>query len=102
MNGTILKTMAVGAPYSEARLEQNLNAFMAEYQKQLAAVVVELPEEYAYPVEQVPNVCVRMREAFRKDSYNYDSPAIKRTCRVFGIKHTRKAIREALTNGQNP
>lgn len=100
MNGTVLKTIAVGAPYSDARLEQNLNAWMQEYQKQLAAVVQEFPEQYAYPVEQVLNVCARMREAFRKDSYNIDSHAIKRTCKAFGIKHTRKAIREALTNGQ--
>lgn len=98
MNHTQLGNIAVGAPGSEARIANNLDAFMIEYEKQLTAAVTEHPELYAYPVATVPVVCLRMRKAFERDDYNIDSLAIRRTCKAFGIKHTRQAIKEALRN----
>lgn len=97
MTHTSLGNIALGAPGSGARKQGNLDAFMAEYQKQLTLAVKGAPGLYAYPVENVPQVCERMRQAFAKDSYSLDSLAIRATCRVFGIKCTRTAIREALT-----
>lgn len=76
-----------------------LDAWMQEYSKHLAECVRSMPEQYGYSVEQVPAVCGRMQAAFIRDSYNHDSPAIKRTCKAFGIPHTRKAIRVLLSGG---
>lgn len=99
MNRTVLGNIAVGSPYSEARLQNNLEAWASVYADKLREVRSERPELYAWPDSETDAVLARMLAAFAKDSYNIDSLAIKRTCKHFGIKHTRKAIREVLRNG---
>lgn len=95
-NHTALGNIAVGAPGSQARFENNLNEFMRIYTLELAECVRTMPIEYAYGVEMVPTVAERMRNAIVKRSYNIHSPAFKRTCKAFGIKPTYKAVAEAL------
>jgi hypothetical protein len=69
-----------------------METFMVEYAKQLEKAVREHPEEYLWPIEHVPEVVARMREAIKTGTYNKDSGAFKQTCKVLGIKHTYKAI----------
>lgn len=71
---------------------KNLSAFVNEYRKQLTQAVTLRPDLYAYSTDLVPLVVDRMASAFEHRTYNHDSLAIKWTCKVLGIRHTRKAI----------
>jgi len=75
-----------------------VETFIAEYTKQLRLAVLNFPNEYAYPVEQVPHVVSLMREAIRLGSFSKDSRAFKETCKVLGIKHTYKEIAHFIAN----
>ncbi|GMV81451.1 MAG: hypothetical protein AMXMBFR7_26350 [Planctomycetota bacterium] len=76
-----------------------LDEWMAAYEKHLTDCVREMPGDYAFGVDRVPVIAERMRAAFRDRSYHHDGPAIKRTCKQFGIKNTYKAI-EAFLSGK--
>ncbi len=78
---------------------QNLDTFMTRYAANLALVVMQYPQEYAWPVADVPTVAARMRAAFERNSYNLDGRAIKMTCKQFKIKPTRTAINAFLNGG---
>lgn len=70
----------------------NMATFLAIYQEELEKAVREHPEEYHFPIEQVPRVVARMAEAFERKSYNKDGFALRGTCTRLGIKHTYAAI----------
>jgi hypothetical protein len=76
----------------------NLDKFMTEYEKQLKIVVLKYPEEYPWPVENVPIVAGKMRAAFIAKTYNKDGRAIKATCKILDIKYTYTAINEYLAS----
>lgn len=70
----------------------NLDRFMDAYIPALADCVTRYPDEYAFPLDEVPLVAARMRAAFEKGSFNHDGRAIKAACKAVGIKHTRGAL----------
>lgn len=76
-----------------------LDEWMAAYEKHLADCICEMPDQYAYGVDRVPEVAERMRAAFKARSFSKEGPAIERTCKQFGIKNTYKEI-EAFLNGK--
>lgn len=76
----------------------NFYIFTEVYTEELGKAVLKYPEEYVWPVEDVPNVAAKMIEAFRRGSYNKDSRAIKATCKRLNIKHTYREI-NAYLNG---
>lgn len=71
---------------------KNLDRFMETYERELATAVEDHPDEYAYPVSDVPEVARRMRAAIERDTFNHDGRGFRMTCRALGIKHTRRAI----------
>jgi len=89
---------------------KNLDAFMAEYEKQLQIAVDTFPDEYPWAHKDevthgnlgksllkkktVPEVGQSMRKAIETNSFSHDGRAFKATCKALGIKHTQKAIRE--------
>lgn len=73
---------------NQAKLDQ----FMAVYTPALEKAVTEHPDEYPWPVENVPVVAARMRAAIEKGTYNHSGRAFQGACKALGIKHTRKAI----------
>lgn len=81
-----------------------IGEFMAEYEKQLTAVVEEDAQkpanarEYHFPVSFVPTIVGRMKEAIVRGSYNKDGEGFKRTCKALGIKHTYMSITKWLEN----
>ena len=75
-----------------------MNTFIKEYAKQLELAVRNYPNEYGWPVENVPVVVERMRAAIQAKKYNKDSRAFKATCKVLGIKHTYKDIEHFVAN----
>lgn len=75
---------------------KNLDTWMIEYEKQLAAVVLAYPDEYCYPVSAVPAVALKMRAAIERGSYNKDGRAIKATCKALGVKYTYAGIKSYL------
>jgi hypothetical protein len=76
--------------------EERFALFGAVYRVELERAVKEHPEEYGWPVENVPVVVDRMMAAIRAETFNKDSRAIRATCKAFGLKHTYKALRAWL------
>lgn len=74
----------------------NLDKFVTEYEKQLTFAIMKYPNEYTYPVADVPVVVSRMRNAFVNKTYNKDGRAIKATCKSLGIKYTYKGINDYI------
>lgn len=70
----------------------NFETFVQTFTEELKKAVLKYPEEYAWPVEDVPVVAAKMEQAFRAGTYNKDSRAIKNTCKRIGIPHTYKGI----------
>ena len=69
----------------------NKDRFMEVYTRKLAE------ERAAFPGQFNPNVTAemvaeRMRPAIDRGSYFHDTPAMRKTCKELGIKHTRKSI----------
>lgn len=75
---------------------ERLTEWRTVYEQKLAEAVQKYPQEYGFPVSDVPAVAGRMIVAFAKGSYNKNSHAIKATCKHFGIKHTYQAINKWL------
>jgi hypothetical protein len=81
----------------------NLERFIAEYTKQLH---VEYGKDEGYlamlarnPPDRphtLPELAVRMTHGLKSGAANKDGNAIKRTCKVLGIKYTYTAIKEFL------
>jgi hypothetical protein len=79
------------------KIMQNFEVFLSEYAKQLKNAIINYPNEYAYGLEQLPDVIQRMAQAFYKRSYNKDSRAIKATCKALGIPYTYTGINSFIT-----
>lgn len=76
--------------------EDRLARFAEVYRAHLAAAVVSHPEEYAWPIENVPTVADKMIDAVRRDSFSKDGRAMRATFKALGVKHTYTALREWL------
>jgi hypothetical protein len=76
----------------------NREKFRAAYLEKLTDQVAKHPEEYLYPVEQVPIVCDKMIASLAIGQAS-NSPAIKAVCRALGIKSTYSAIKAYLADG---
>lgn len=68
--------------------------FSEVYTKNLEKAVRERPDQYNWPVANVPTVAAKMLAAVDRGSHNKDSLAFKWTCKELGIRHTYKAIEE--------
>ena len=75
--------------------------FAKVYRIELERCVRTRPEQYWYPVEEVPAVVERMTLAFVASSYNHTGPAIRATCKKMGIPHSRRGL-EAFFNAEEP
>ena len=75
---------------------EKLSRFMEVYTDTLRDAVINYPDEYRWPIEEVPLVAERMRLALLRKSYSKDGRAIKATCKKLGIAHTYKAIDDFL------
>ncbi|MEN6367754.1 MAG: hypothetical protein ABFC88_13160 [Thermoguttaceae bacterium] len=73
-----------------------LDVFMATYIPCLREAVTFHPDDYCYRVEDVPRVANLMRAAIEDGTYSHDGRAMRMTCRILGINHSRKAIAEFL------
>ncbi|MFY4731225.1 hypothetical protein [Nitrospira sp. BLG_2] len=74
----------------------NFDTFVQIYTEELKNAVVNYPDEYGWPVENVPTVAQKMAVAFKNKTYNKDGRAIKATCKRLNIKYTYTAINEYL------
>lgn len=73
-------------------MQNNQDKFKEAYRRNLRQCVVNFPDEYFWPVEQVDIVADRMFKAIDAGTFNHDSKAFKYVCKELGIKWTRKAI----------
>jgi hypothetical protein len=70
----------------------NKERFATEYRKALLEAVLNHPEEYGWPVAQVPQVADKMLAAVEAGTFNHNSRAFRATAKALGIKPTRKAL----------
>lgn len=70
----------------------NRQRFLAVYTEALTETVKAHPEEYAWPVANVPIVVERMAAAMDRGSFNHNSRSYRLTCKRLGIPYTRKSI----------
>ena len=75
----------------------NFQAFLDAYREALQDSYKANPESYTWRPDQFDTVFGRMSEAIESGSFNKDSPAFKKACRVLGINHTYKAITEFIS-----
>jgi hypothetical protein len=82
----------------------NRDIFIAEYTKQLtteyahdAGYMAMLARNPPDRPHTLPELAVRMTDSLKSGAANKDGNAIKRTCKVLGIKHTYKALKEFLS-----
>jgi len=61
---------------------------MAAYTPALKKAVQKYPDDYQWPIENVPVVADRMKNALERGSYNHNSPAFRWACKTLGIKPT--------------
>jgi hypothetical protein len=76
-----------------------IDKFMQVYEKHLSAVVSYPTSGYCYGIEEVPNVCAKMRVAILQKSHNKDGLAFKRTCKELSIPYTYTGI-DAYMKGE--
>lgn len=72
----------------------NLQIFMERYAAALRQAVLDHPDQYRYPVESVPSVVEKMKQAIIAKTYSKDGHAFKAVCKQLGIKYTYTAINE--------
>lgn len=80
---------------------KNIELFIAVYSIHLNDSVLRYPDEYAYPISEVPLVISRMRAAIENKgigAVNIDSRTFKAATKKLGIRNTYKAI-ETFLNG---
>jgi len=77
-----------------------METFMIVYVEQLKLAVEQNPEEYGWSLDKLPNVVARMRAAISSKTFNHNSTSFRKTCKILGIKHTRKAIFEFINTYQ--
>jgi hypothetical protein len=74
----------------------NFEKFREAYVECLTKVVTAKPDEYAYPISEVPEVVANMTKAILAGESVSIGPGLKATARKLGIKSTMTAIREYL------
>ena len=74
----------------------NFDTFMKIYTVELEKAVRNYPDEYPWPIENVPTVAAKMGQALKNKTYNKDGRAIKATCKQLNIKYTYTAINAYL------
>ena len=77
----------------------NRDRFLAIYREKLAEAVVNHPDQYTWPIEELDEVMGRMTAALDKGSYLKSGLAFRNTCRELGIKYTYTAINEFIREG---
>lgn len=75
---------------------ENQKRFLEIYKTQLALVVQESPQDYAWPIANVSAVADKMFAGLLRGSANTEGRAMAGTCKALGIKHTYKAINAFL------
>lgn len=70
----------------------NRELFKQTYAEQLEYAHRMNPEEYFWPIEELPLVLSRINAAIDKGSFNKDGKAFKATCKILKIKHTYRDI----------
>ena len=81
--------------------QKRFDTFKEVYTRMLTRAVTEHPEEYRYPISDVPAVVNRMMTAIEHASYNKDGYALRWTCRELGIKWTYGSINGYLHGYDN-
>ena len=70
-----------------------METFEQIYERHLIRMIETRPDDYAYPLAEVPLVVMRMMGAIRRNGFNANSPALRATAKELGIKPTATAIR---------
>lgn len=65
-------------------MTSNEDRFREVYTKLLTERVIKYPQEYMYPITDVPVVVERMINAIKRGGFN-NSPTIKATARQLGV-----------------
>jgi hypothetical protein len=68
-----------------------IEAFRVAYTEELTKEVTNKPDEYAWPVSDVPVVVERMIQAIYHNSANLSNP-LKRTAKRLGLKPSMKYL----------
>lgn len=77
-------------------MSSNEITFRDLYSLQLAIAINERPSDYGYGPDMAFSVATKMTDALRRGSANKEGLAIKRTCKLLGIKYTYAAIKDYL------
>lgn len=75
--------------------------FHRVYVQRLTEAVQNHPDEYAWPVENVPQVAEKMMGAIVRGTFNKDGYAIRNTCKQLDIPYTYAGIRAYLTQDES-
>ncbi len=73
-------------------LTPNQILFLETYKDFLIKNQRENPQDYAWSINELPEVLLRMRKAILNNTFNKDSYSFKMTCKKLKIKHTYKDI----------
>ncbi len=74
----------------------NIELLKSTYAKNLEIAHAKYPNDYTWPILELPQVLTRMNAAIDKMSFNKDSHAWKMTCKELNIKHTYTAIKQFI------
>lgn len=74
----------------------NFDIFVKVYIEELEAAIRKYPEEYRWPLDNLPRVFEKMIEGFRQKTYSRDGRAIRATCKRLNIKLNYKDINAFL------
>lgn len=75
-----------------------METFFKIYQEELEKAVRDYPQEYGWPIGNVPRVVELMRQGVRDNNFHKGGRAFKATCKRLGIPHTYKAIYAFIAN----
>lgn len=77
-------------------MKTNRELFKETYKIELEKAHKKNPDQYAWPISEMPDVLSRMYLAIDKGSFNKDSLAFKATCNALKIKFTYRDIETFL------
>jgi hypothetical protein len=73
-------------------MTDNEKIFIDEYEYSLKWAKEKYPQDYSWPVSELPRITERMKNAILARTFSHDGKAMKKTCVTLGIKHGRKSI----------
>lgn len=76
----------------------NFDIFFETYTANLTKAVEKHPNQYGFPVNYVPTVVSKMKDAVKKGTFNKDGFGFKWTCKDLGIPYTYKAIKDFVNS----